>query len=220
MPRSKGPIGYIDHRSPMKDETGEYLIHPQFVTKDIYDFKDMKTGMRSHNQMTPAQFVAAIDAIEDEMLYALSMGMEVKIGNMFIVRPKLAVRRHRDDDGNEYRKPYHVGDLIPSNEVEFAGLEVRVTKALNKEFLAKHCHGFGRVDWKVKMPAREASQELVDITNYCKKHGFITVSAFQGLHGVCKHHARKVLDGYCEGEFPKMTKEKVGRMFIYRRIGV
>ncbi len=146
MPRSKGPIGYIEHRSPMKDETGEYLIHPQFVTKDIYDFKDMKTGMRSHNQMTPAQFVAAIDAIEDEMLYALSMGMEVKIGNMFIVRPKLAVRRHRDDDGNEYRKPYHVGDLIPSNEVEFAGLEVRVTKALNKEFLAKHCHGFGRVD--------------------------------------------------------------------------
>ena len=85
MPRSKGPIGYIEHRSPMKDETGEYLIHPQFVTKDISDFKDMKTGMRSHNQMTPAQFVAAIDAIEDEMLYALSMGMEVKIGNMFIV---------------------------------------------------------------------------------------------------------------------------------------
>ena len=123
MPRSKGPIGYIEHRSPMKDETGEYLIHPQFVTKDIYDFKDMKTGMRSHNQMTPAQFVAAIDAIEDEMLYALSMGMEVKIGNMFIVRPKLAVRRHRDDDGNEYRKPYHVGDLIPSNEVEFAGTQ-------------------------------------------------------------------------------------------------
>ena len=72
----------------------------------------------------------------------------------------------------------------------------------------------------MKMPAREASQELVDVTNYCKEHGFITVSAFQGLHGVCTHHARKVLDGYCEGEFPKMTKEKVGRMFIYRRIGV
>lgn len=47
MPRSKGPIGYIEHRSPMKDETGEYLIY--------------------------SQFVAAIDAIEDEMLYALSM---------------------------------------------------------------------------------------------------------------------------------------------------
>lgn len=31
MPRATGPIGYIEHRSPMKDETGKYLIHPQFV---------------------------------------------------------------------------------------------------------------------------------------------------------------------------------------------
>ncbi len=74
MPRSKGPIGYIEHRSPMKDETGEYLIHPQFVTKDIYDFKDMKTGMRSHNQMTPAQFVAAIDAISRGRLDSFQRG--------------------------------------------------------------------------------------------------------------------------------------------------
>ena len=161
MPRSKGPIGYIEHRSPMKDETGEYLIHPQFVTKDIYDFKDMKTGMRSHNQMTPAQFVAAIDAIEDEMLYALSMGMEVKIGNMFIVRPKLAVRRHRDDDGNEYRKPYHVGDLIPSNEVEFAGLEVRVTKALLQGARFHHGFRFPRLAWSLQASCPQGPRWLL-----------------------------------------------------------
>ena len=220
MPKSNGPIGYIEHRSPMKDETGEYLIHPQFVTKDVYDFKDMKAGMRNHNQMTPSQFVAAVNAIEEEMLYALSHGMEVKIGDMFIVRPKLAVRKRRDEQGNEYRKAYHEGDRIPSNDVEFAGLEIRPTKALNKKFLAYHCEGFSRLEWKVKMPAKEASQELLDITNYCKEHGFITVSDFQKLHGVSNHHARQVLEGYCEGEFPKMTKEKVGRTFVYRRIGV
>lgn len=44
MPKATGSIHYIEHRSPMKDETGEYLIHPQFVYSDIYDFKDMTKG--------------------------------------------------------------------------------------------------------------------------------------------------------------------------------
>lgn len=57
MSKATGSIHYIEHRSPMKDETGEYLIHPQFVYSDIYDFKDMTKGMRHHHQMTPAQFV-------------------------------------------------------------------------------------------------------------------------------------------------------------------
>lgn len=220
MPRSKGPIGYIEHRSPMKDETGEYLIHPQFISRGVYDFKDMKKGMRSHNQMSPSQFVTAISAIEDEMLDALSQGKEVRIGDMFIIRPKLEVRRHTDENGKEWRKKYHEGDRIPANEVACSGLEVRVTKVLNKEFLANHCESFGRVDYMANMPAMEPTRELLEITNYCREHGFITVRDMCRLFGVSKYHARQVLEGYCEGEFPKMTREHVGKAYIYRRIGV
>lgn len=97
MPKATGSIHYIEHRSPMKDETGEYLIHPQFVYSDIYDFKDMTKGMRHHHQMTPAQFVAAIESIKDETMLALSQGMEVKIGNMLVIRPKLKLREHKDE---------------------------------------------------------------------------------------------------------------------------
>lgn len=81
----------------MKDETGEYLVHPQFVYSDVYDFKDMTKGMRSHHQMTPAQFVAAIESIKDETMLALSQGMEVKIGNMLVIRPKLKLKDHKDE---------------------------------------------------------------------------------------------------------------------------
>ena len=38
MPRATGPIGYIEHRSPRKDE---YIIHPQFVQKEMYDAEKM-----------------------------------------------------------------------------------------------------------------------------------------------------------------------------------
>ena len=220
MPRAKGPIGYIEHRSPMKDETGEYLIHPQFISRGVYDFKDMKKGMRSHNQMAPSQFVTAISAIEEEILNALGQGMEVKLGDMFIIRPKLEVRRHQDENGKEWRKAYHEGDRIPANEVDCVGLEVRVTKTLNQEFLHHHCESFSRVDYMAKMPAMEPARELYEITKYCREHGFITVRNLCNLLGVSKYHARQVLEGYCEGEFPKMTREQVGKSYIYRRIGV
>ncbi len=134
MPRATGPIGYIEHRSPMKDETGKYLIHPQFVYRDVYDFKNMRDGMRQHHQMATSQFLAAIQSIKDETMMALSSGMEVKIGDMFIIKPKLKLRDHKDADGNIYHKVYHEGELIPASEVVIDGFEVKTTREFDKEF--------------------------------------------------------------------------------------
>lgn len=220
MPRATGPIGYIEHRSPMKDETGKYLIHPQFVYRDVYDFKNMRDGMRQHHQMATSQFLAAIQSIKDETMMALSSGMEVKIGDMFIIKPKLKLRDHKDADGNIYHKVYHEGELIPASEVVIDGFEVKTTREFDKEFYVNYDGNCSRIPWKVSFPPKESAQELLDITNFCKKHGHITVKDLMRLHGVTKYHAQKVLSGYCEGEFPKMTREREGRVFIYRRIGV
>lgn len=220
MPKATGSIHYIEHQSPMKDETGEYLVHPRFVYSDVYDFKDMRKGMRHHNQMTPAQFVAAIESIKDETMLALSQGMEVKIGDMFVVRPKLKLKEYKDEDGKTYHKVYHQGDRIPASEVVCAGFEVRTTKDFDKEFFTEYKGKCSRSPWKTKAFAKDAAQELLLITNYCKEHGFITVKDFRRLTGVADYHARHVLDGYCEGEFPKMTREKAGATYVYRRVGM
>ena len=139
---------------------------------------------------------------------------------MFIIRPKLGFVEHEDEHGNTFHKVYHEGDLIPANEVKVLGFEVRTTKEFNKEFKIHHDSGCSRHRWKVSAPAKDAAKELVDITNYCKQHGYITIKDFRRMTGVTDYHARHVLDGYCEGEFPKMTRDKAGATYIYRRIGV
>lgn len=176
--------------------------------------------MRSHHQMTPAQFVAAIESIKDETMLALSQGMEVKIGNMLVIRPKLKLKDHKDEKGNAYHKVFHEGDRIPASEVVCAGFDVRPTKEFDREFFNEYKGSCSRSPWKTSASPQEASQELLIITNYCKEHGFITVKDFRRLTGVTDYHARLVLDGYCEGEFPKMTREKAGGTYVYRRIGV
>lgn len=220
MPRATGPIHYIEHRSPMKDETGEYLIHPKFVNNDVFDFKDMTEAMRSDHQMAPSQFVAAMESIKDETLWALADGKDVRIGDMLIIRPKLGFVEHEDEQGNPYHKVYHEGDKIPASEVCVVGFEVKTTKEFNKEFYRKYDRGCSRHQWKGSMPAKESSEELVLITNHCKQHGFITVKDFRRLTGCSDYHAREVLNGYCECPFPKMTCEKVGNAYVYRRMGV
>ena len=49
-------IANLQRRFP--NETGKYLIHPQFVYRDVYDFKDMRDGMRQHYQMATPQFLS------------------------------------------------------------------------------------------------------------------------------------------------------------------
>ena len=37
MARATGSINYLEHRTPLKDESGKYQIHPMFVKQDIVD---------------------------------------------------------------------------------------------------------------------------------------------------------------------------------------
>ena len=158
MPRATGPIGYIEHRSPMKDETGKYLIHPQFVYRDVYDFKNMRDGMPSTIRWLPHSFWQPSSLSKDETMMALSSGMEVKIGDMFIIKPKLKLRDHKDDDGNIYHKVYHEGELIPANEVVIEGFEVKTTREFDKEFFVNYGGNCSRIPWKVSFPPKESAQ--------------------------------------------------------------
>ena len=90
---------------------------------------------------------------------------------MFIIKPKLKLKDHKDADGNVYHKVYHEGDLIPASEVEIEGFEVRTTREFDKEFFVNYRCGCSRDTWKVSVPPKESAQELLDITNFCREHG-------------------------------------------------
>lgn len=96
---------------------------------------------------------------------------------------------------------------------------MRTTKEFDKDFFIEYDSKCSRSPWKTKAFAQDPEQEWQVITDYCKEHGFITVKNLRLLLGVADYHARQVLDGYCEGEFPKMVREKVGATYLYRVIG-
>ena len=72
MARATGSINYLEHRTPLKDESGKYQIHPMFVKRDIVDREKMEKRVRDHCAMNVSSFISALETLEDETLYALA----------------------------------------------------------------------------------------------------------------------------------------------------
>ena len=215
MPRATGPIGYIEHRSPRKDENGKYIIHPQFVQKEMYDAEKMAHDSQGRCMTNGAQFVSVMDTIETLTLQALSRGDAVRIGDICTIRPKLRVRHHKDENGEEYKKTYHEGELIPANEVEVCGFDIQPTKEFMDEFDRHHYGECSRQMWSLKMPASSQDKEESYVLKVCEEQGYITVKDFVSHFGVTKYHARKVLEGYCEMPAGWLRAIKEGPMVLY-----
>ncbi len=163
MARATGSINYLEHRTPLKDESGKYQIHPMFVKRDIVDQEKMEKRVRDHCAMNVSSFISALETLEDETLYALAEGNEVRVGDMFIVKPKLGMVKHKDKNGIEWKRTYHEGDLIPANEVDICGLEIQPTKEF-LERLKRHSNGCSRQYWSVKSTPKEADKEFADFS--------------------------------------------------------
>ncbi len=216
MPRANGPIGYIEHRSPQKDENGEYIIHPQFVQRELYDLDHMAKDSQGRCMANRAQFFSVMSSVEDLVLRALGDGKAVRLGDICTIRPKLCVRRHEDKNGMEYRKTFHEGDRIPANEVQVCGFEIQPTKEFMDAFSIHHYRGCSRSVHHLKMPAASEDKEKAYVIDQCKRQGYVTVNDFVSHFGVSKYHARKVLSGYCEMPAGWLRCYKQGPMMLYR----
>lgn len=208
----------MEHVTPIKDESGKNIIHPMFVKNDTTDMEKMMESLRRHCVMNPSTFTQAMDTAEDEILSALMEGNEVRLGDMFVIRPKLKVVQHEDKEGNSWRKTYHEGDLIPANEVSVCGIDIQPTKEFVKEFLLRN-PACSRQWWGVKAQPKEADAEFADIKAICEQQGYITVKDMVRHFGVTRYHACKVLDGMCEEPDARMTSVKEGTIRLYRLRG-
>ena len=215
MARATGSINYLEHRTPLKDESGKYQIHPMFVKQDVVDREKMEKRVRDHCAMNVSSFISALETLEDETLYALADGNEVRVGDMFIVKPKLGMVKHKDKNGIEWKRTYHEGDLIPANEVDICGLEIQPTKEF-LERLKRPSNGCSRQYWSVKSTPKEADKEFADIVEICQQQGFITVKDMIREFGVTRYHANKVLNDLCEEPAARMYATKEGPITLYR----
>lgn len=97
----------------------------------------------------------------DETLYALADGNEVRVGDMFIVKPKLGMMKHKDKNGIEWKGPI-------MRVIQFSqwGGYLRLGNSARRflERLKRHSNGCSRQYWSVKSTPKEADR----VCWYCR----------------------------------------------------
>jgi hypothetical protein len=52
-----------------------------------------------------------------------------------------------------------------------------------------------------------------------EEKGFVTVRDVQYDLSTTNYHARKLLEDLCKGSQPKLYREQIGRIYVYKRFG-
>ena len=110
-------------------------------------------------------------------------------------------------------------DEVDNNDIILDGVEYTPGKAWDEQLDYWMRDGFSRVE------PLYSSEPLADIHKLEQKlqelldrRGFVTVDSFRVSTGLTYHSARKLLNGWTEGENPKLLKTRQGSAYIYTQI--
>ena len=206
MPRKKDGMLFEVHPTPVKGKDGKNIVyvrpamHYKLTMKGLEDFCN-------RNYHSPyGEMMRAFDYFLRAASEVMAMGyrVETPIGSF---APKLKLLREITDP-----------DKVTSRDVVFDGVEYNPGKLWNRE-LEKWSHGFRRAENLDTQKILAEKQKLEELLNKLVGDGGCTTARqFARVSKLTYYSASKLLNGWCEGDNPKLLKSKQGQVYIYTAI--
>jgi hypothetical protein len=209
-------LTYVEVRNPHPEADGKYACHPCHVGITMSE-KEVAEGIRRNVWANTPQLQASLAAIREATVEQLLCNRPVRVGDMFIVRPRLRLRRHKDAQGRPYSRKYGVGEPIPADEIVFDGLCVRATKAFAAE-IGRLVTGFVRLPSAPPVAPMGTAEPLEAATELCRREGYCTVRSLHYALGVSLYKSRKLLEGFCRGDHAPLDRSRAGSVMVYRAV--
>ena len=193
--KKKNAILYDVYPTPTPDEDHEQLFYPRAVT----------------------QFVGMIEALIQEIPQQLLLNKSVHIRGMGTFYLKIGVRRKKDASGHWYVQKFTDPDAITARDLCIEGIGFRADPKWNRT-LMKPGVPFERAKTRHQTPI-SISKLLKYLDKMTEEKGFVTVRDVQYDLSTTNYHARKLLEDLCKGSQPKLYREQIGRIYVYKRFG-
>ena len=206
MPKKKNGMPFEAYPGPNKDDNGQKLLFVRpargrrMTLAELENFCAVGYAIRKGDINRALQ--AFIDAASDFMSQGYTI--ETPIG---VFEPKLAMKR-----------PVVDPDDVQHDDVEFDGIQFRVSKEFKKE-VKRHLGSDGfryvRKPSSTRLLANEehllkALQKSLDANK-----GYTTVADFVYYSGLTTYSARKRLNKWSYGEHPRLKTMTYGRTTVY-----
>lgn len=212
------PILYDVFPTPNPDEAHDQLYFPKAVTYGVQMNDDeLKEYLERNTRINSSQFVGMIEALMQEIPQQLLQNKSVHIRGMGTFYLKIGVRRRKDANGHTYVQKFTDPDAITARDLCIEGIGFRADPTWNR-MVSKAKQPFERAKTRHQTPIAK-SKLLLFIDQMVKEKGYVTVRDVECDQDTTNYHARKLLEGLCDGDQPKLYKEMVGHSYIYKRFG-
>ena len=212
------PILYDVFPTPNPDEAHDQLYFPKAVTYGVQMNDDeLKEYLERNTRINSSQFVGMIEALMQEIPQQLLQNKSVHIRGMGTFYLKIGVRRRKDANGHTYVQKFTDPDAITARDLCIEGIGFRADPTWNR-MVSKAKQPFERAKTRHQTPIAK-SKLLLFIDQMVKEKGYVTVRDVESDQDTTNYHARKLLEGLCDGDQPKLYKEMVGHSYIYKRFG-
>lgn len=216
--KKENAILYDVFATPNPDEARDQLYYPRAVTYGAQMNEDeLKECLEHNTRVNSSQFVSVMDALKQEIPQQLLMNKSVHIQGMGTFYLKIGVRRRKTRDGKYYIQKFTDPNAITARDLCVEGIGFRADPTWSR-IVMKPKQPFERAQTRHQTPVSK-SKLLQYIDQVVKEKGFVTVREVECELDTTNYHARKLLEGLCSGEQPKLYREKVGHAFVYKRFG-
>ena len=206
MPKKKSGFPYEVHPTPAKGKDGKNIVYARPARALKMSMKGVDEYCSEHYLIPSGMIERAFDAFIKGAAELMAKGyrIDTPIGSFV---PRLALKREITDP-----------DEVDDRDVELDGVDYNPGKKWNEAISKWLDNGFCRVENPNVQELLNDKEHLEAALKKSLKGGYTTVRLFALSSGLSRYTARKLLNGWTEGENPRLMKTAIGKQDIYTEI--
>jgi hypothetical protein len=211
MPIKKDGLPFEVHRSPSKNEDGQYVLYATTESERTRSYKEIDNWLCGMGRLRGGELDRALEALIAECARQLGDGYRV-LTPLGVFSLKLGLKRELTDPRQ-----------VDHDDAEFRAIEFRPSVEFTRMVKAKvRCQGFRYVR-KSDSSALVADGDLMEralARSIRSNGGYATVPSFMNFSGLSKYSATKKLNAWCHGADARLRERKVGHTRVYEPCSV
>lgn len=202
MPRKTDGMFFELHPSPKKGNDGKPLLYARPASDRKVTMREVDNFCSHYRGMPRGQMTINMETFIDVCRHWLSDGyrIETPLGTF---SPRLRLLGEHTDPAK-----------VLGRDVMFTGIDFTPSKQFLME-VKNDNHGFRRAATPVGNAQMYDEAFMDKALNRSIVAGFTTIRQFQAASGLKYHSAQSYLESLCQGEAPRLRRQKIGTTFHY-----
>ena len=211
-------IFFSVHRNPLPDSEGNTTYQVRNENFSTMETRELLEHLQFHGLVRRELMEMALIVLQKEIVEQVTDNKQLHLNGIGTFFLKIGLRKHLDEDGNEYQPVYTNPDKITGNDVAVESIcftpDSELLQELNNSgYYFENVNPKGTVGKSAEVDLDQLKPRL---KAYLDEHGFISAQGFRRYFGLTRYMGDKLLLQLINEPSPLIKRIKEGNAYIYR----